>query len=88
MAETTSGEGGARERPAHEVKVGAVRATVWQNAGANGSWYSVTLSRLYKDDQDQWKDATSFGREDLLAVAKAADLAHTWVLSATGDGGR
>ena len=38
----------------------------------------MTLSRLYKDG-DQWKDSTSFGRDDLPLVAKVADLCHTWI---------
>ena len=32
--------------------------------------------RLYKDG-DQWKSTQSFGRNDLLVLAKVADFAHT-----------
>ncbi len=36
--------------------------------------------RLYKDkEQDQWASTSSFGRDDLLLVAKVADTAHTWI---------
>ena len=38
--------------------------------------YNVTFSRLYKED-DQWKSTHSFGRNDLLVLAKVADFAHT-----------
>ena len=31
---------------------------------------------LYKEG-DQWKSTQSFGRNDLLVLAKVADLAHT-----------
>jgi hypothetical protein len=67
-----------KARPAHEIRFGAVRAAIWRNESQNGVWYSVTLSRLYKDGE-QWRDSSSFGRDDLLLVAKAADSAHTWM---------
>jgi hypothetical protein len=48
----------------------------------NGQYDSVTLSRLSKED-DQWHNSASFGRDDLLVVAKVADLAHTWMVQQT-----
>jgi hypothetical protein len=67
-------------KPVHEVKLGRIRATIWSNPGEKGPMYSVQLTRLYKDEKaDQWADSASFGRDDLLAVAKAADLAHSWI---------
>ncbi len=67
-------------KPVHEVRLGRVRAAVWENEGAKGVMHSVTFSRLYKDDPTgQWADSTSFGRDDLLLLAKVADCAHTWV---------
>lgn len=41
--------------------------------------YDVIITRLFKDTAGKWQDSPSFGRDDLLLVAKAADLAHTWV---------
>ena len=38
----------------------------------------MTVSRLYKDGDD-WKDSTSFGRDDLPLLAKVADLSHSWI---------
>ena len=38
--------------------------------------YAVTFSRLYKDGE-QWKTTQTFGRNDLLVLAKASDQAHT-----------
>ncbi len=66
--------------PLHEVRLGSVKATVWSNAVPNGVRHSVTFARLYKDG-DPWKSSSSFGRDDLLLVAKVADLAHTWITS-------
>jgi hypothetical protein len=44
----------------------------------------TTFSRLYKDG-DQWKDSASFGRDDLLLLAKLADAAHTWLYQSAGE---
>lgn len=66
-------------KPAHEIRLsGGIKATIWANQSPNGTWYSTTIARLYKEGE-QWKTASSFGRDDLLVVAKIADQAHTWV---------
>ena len=66
------------KRPAHEIRLGRIRAAIWENQTQNGSRYNVSISRLYKDG-DQWKDSTSYGRDDLLLLAKVADKVHTWI---------
>ncbi len=77
-----------KQRPVHEVRIGAIRAAVWENETENGTRYNVTFTRLYKDDQDRWQDSTSFGRDDLLVLAKVADLAHTWIHETQAGGER
>ena len=69
----------AKAKPAHEVRLGSIKAAVWANQTTSGLRYNATLSRLYKDGDDQWKSSDSFGRDDLLVVAKVADLAHSWI---------
>jgi hypothetical protein len=54
-----------------------------QSACSQGKRHNVTISRLYKDG-DQWKDSTSFGRDDLPLVAKVVELAHTWIFEQNG----
>jgi len=66
------------QRPIHEIRLGAIKATVWRNETANGIRHNVTVNRLYRDG-DQWKNADTFGRDDLLLLAKVADQAHTWI---------
>jgi hypothetical protein len=72
-----------KQKPAHEIRMGRIKATIWENETENGTRHNVTISRLYKDG-DQWKQTTSFGREDLPLVAKVADLAHTWIYEQAG----
>ena len=69
-----------KDKPAHEVRIGAIKAAIWKNDTSNGVRYNTTFSRLYKDkDDDQWKSTDSFGRDDLLVLAKVADVTHTWI---------
>ena len=68
----------ATKRPVHEVRMGRIKAAIWENDTQNGARHNVTVTRLYKDG-DQWKDSTSFGRDDLPLVAKVADQAHSWI---------
>jgi len=68
-------------RPVHTIRYGAVRAAIWRNIVDNGNasraLYCVTFSRSYKDGANHWKESRSFGLDDLLLLAKAADGAHT-----------
>ena len=64
-------------RPVDEVRIGRVKATIWRNETEDGkARFNTVFSRLYKDG-DAWQSTPSFGRNDLLLVAKVADLAHT-----------
>ncbi|MCA9160423.1 MAG: hypothetical protein KDA72_18960 [Planctomycetales bacterium] len=62
----------------HEVRMGRIKAAIWENETQNGSRHNVTVSRLYRDGE-QWKDSSSFGRDDLPLVAKVVDQAHSWI---------
>jgi hypothetical protein len=68
------------KKPVHEIRLGRIKAAIWENDTQNGSLHNVTFTRLYKDE-DQWKDSTSFGRDDLPLLAKVADMAHTWIFT-------
>ena len=65
-------------KPVHQVRLGRIRAAIWQNNTDNGPRHNVTVSRLYRDG-DQWRDSASFGREDLPLLAKVCDRAHSWI---------
>src|SRR4051812_9869695 len=48
-----------KNKPAHEIRLGSVRATLWMNRSEkSGAFYSVTFSRLYKSG-DIWKQSTT-----------------------------
>ncbi len=65
-------------KPIHEVRLGFIKAAVWKNETETGVRYNATFSRLFKDG-DQWRSTESFGRDDLLLLAKVADNAHSWI---------
>jgi len=72
-----------KNRPAHEIRLGAIKATIWANETQNGIRHNVNVTRLYKDGDD-WKTSDSFGRDDLPLVAKVANMAHTWIFQEAG----
>ena len=69
--------------PVQTIRYGSVRAAIWRNIVDNGNasrpLYCVTFSRSYRDGENNWKESSSFGADDLLLLAKAADEAHTWI---------
>lgn len=72
-------EGDKSKGPAHIVRLGRVQALVFENDGADGVWYSVTLSRLYHDQDGGVKTAQSLGRDDLLVAGEVLRQAYLWV---------
>ena len=68
------------KKPVAEVRIAGVKAAIWENEVEGRTRHNVTFSRLYKDG-DKWQNTQSFGRNDLLTLAKVADLAHTRIYS-------
>lgn len=70
-----------RSKPACDFRLGRIKVTIWANHAADGDvWFSVEIVRLYQN-AGQWHESTSFGRDDLALVAKAADMAFAWIWS-------
>jgi len=80
MAKTQSAPATGRpNRPIHEIRHRNVRATIWKNPVQNGVMYNVTVSRSYRDDNNEWHDTNSFPFNDLMNLAKALSDAHTFI---------
>jgi hypothetical protein len=69
-------------RPVHEIRMGLIKGAIWGNPTAEGIRYGVTFERRYRDG-DEWKSTHSYGRDDLLTLAKVADEAHSWIVAHT-----
>ncbi len=72
-------------RPTHEIRLGALKASIWRNETENGPRFNTTFVRIYRDGE-QWKTTDSFGRDELLPLAKLADLSHTWIYAQSREG--
>ena len=60
-------------RPVAEVRLGAVKAAIWENDTEGGDVYhSVTFERLYRTDDGDWRSTASFRGGELLLLAKVA----------------
>ena len=68
----------SNSKPAAELRIGTVKATIWENEVGGITHHNVTFSRIYPDG-GQWKTTQSFGFSNLLSVAKLADQAHTLI---------
>ena len=65
--------------PVKTLRLGRIKAAVWENEADQKKFYNVTFARTYMDDARNFHDTDSFGRDDLPLVAKLADQAHTFI---------
>ena len=67
-------QGAGQGRPVDTAKVGNIEIAIWRNQGANGGFHTASAPSLrYKDEKSgEWKEGTSYGAIDLLALAEAA----------------
>ena len=65
--------------PVHRIRLSTISAAIFKNENGDGkTYYNAQFDRSYKDG-DEWKHTKSFGRGDLLNLAKVADLTHSWI---------
>jgi len=81
----SSEQSSEKARPVHEIRLGRIKAAIWENEVQNGIRHNVTFQRIYKEGE-QWRQSESFGRDDLPLIMKVADLAHTWIYEQAQDG--
>ena len=70
----------ANEKPAHTSRIGSVKATIWRNTSEEGGQYfTVKVSKTYKDKDGNLQDGDNFREADLLNVAKVCERAGDWL---------
>lgn len=86
-----------KDRPVRTIRIRNIRANIWANQTQVGTVFNVTFDRLWKDEdiltedggqvlrQGEWHQSSSFGKDDLLLLAKVADQAHTWIYKTLQD---
>jgi len=62
-------------QPAYKVRLGLITATVWDNDG----FYSVDMSRSYRNSEGQWQNTATYSHSDLLNIAKCAERTEIWI---------
>jgi hypothetical protein len=68
-----------KQKPAHEIRLGRIRAAIWANSSDRGEvWFNITVSRLYKDGE-RWQQTTSYRRDDLPLVSRVVNVAYAWI---------
>ena len=72
-------EPGVSRAPDHKVHYGRIQAAVWRRELDERTIYSVSLTRSYKDKQDQWQRTASLDEEDLLPASMALSDAYKWI---------
>ncbi len=78
-AASTRNQPPAAAAPLRTLRLGRIKAAVWENTTEQRAFYNVTFARTYMDGDKKFRDTDSFGRDDLLLLAKLADQAHTFV---------
>ncbi len=66
----------AKNQPIDTIRSGRIKATIWENAKENGTFYSIEISRTYKDEAGNYHDSHSFSGTELLQVARLAHIAY------------
>lgn len=61
--------------PLEVLRDGFLKATIWQNEGEKGVYFTATLSKTY-EKEGQLHDGHSFTGSDLLPISELARLAY------------
>jgi hypothetical protein len=77
---TNTNQAAETKKPVAKVRVDLINASIWKNQTDKGTFYNVTFENRYRDGEGNWKSSHSYTANDLLALAKAADLAHTKII--------
>jgi len=70
-------------RPWKELRAGNLKVVIWANQTSSGIRFNTELRRVYRDDNEQWQETTSLGRDDLLAAKHLLAKAYDAILDGT-----
>ncbi len=65
--------------PVKKYRIGLVTATIWKNDGQDKPFYTVQLSRAYKDNEGKWQAGDNLNHDDLLNASKVLMRAEAWI---------
>jgi hypothetical protein len=67
-----------KNKPVHQIRQGAVSASIWRQQIEKGPMFNVTFQRSYKGGET-WKSSTRFGRNNPLVLSLVAARAFEWI---------
>jgi hypothetical protein len=65
-------------RAVHEIRLGAVRALIWEDYRSDELNYRVSVARVVRPGEQNAR-ADQFDADDLPVLAEVLDLAHLWI---------
>ena len=71
-------------QPIAKLRIGLISASIWQRVLPEGTFHSASFERRYRDKEGNWHTSHSFNTEELLALSKLADQAHSRILELRG----
>ena len=66
----------AQNLPLDTFRDGSLKATIWKRETDGKPFYSVELTRSYTSKDGKWRDSSSFVGDELLRIARLAQIAY------------
>jgi hypothetical protein len=74
-----------KNEPVKQFRAGSLGCSIWETQHEDKTYYSATVSRAFtRDDGKTWEYSTTFGRDELPAVARLLDMAFAWIITQGG----
>jgi hypothetical protein len=69
-----------KKPPLHTVRIGNIKASIWENQSNTGkNFYTTTMARSYRDEHDQWHESVMFFTDDLPKIELATKKAFEFI---------
>lgn len=62
--------------PANVLRDGDLKASIWENNGKNGPYFTTTFAKTYRDRNNELRDTNVFNNSDLLRISELARQAY------------
>ena len=66
-------------KPIHTIRIGEIRASIWQSHGSDGSTFALTVDRQWREASGEWKEGHTFLASDVRHLSKAVIDSAQWI---------
>ncbi len=66
-------------QPAHKLQDGCLKVCIWRNFKEGRAYYTLTVSRSYRQGDDTWRESDSLNADDVLPMAELLREAYAWI---------